>query len=171
MKKSAVVYVRVSSARQVENFSLDTQERLCRDYCAAQGWPVALVFREQGESARSADRTELQRMLTHCREHRGEVGAVMVHSLSRWSREQRDHHALRGLLTAWGITLRSATEPISDDPAGEFLEGIIASAAQFENRLRTARTREGMKAALAAGRSGHRSATRAAVAVATGSRA
>ena len=38
MGQSAVIYTRVSSDRQVENASLETQERACRAYCEKNGW-------------------------------------------------------------------------------------------------------------------------------------
>ena len=59
MRRSAVIYVRVSSPRQVENTSLATQEEACRAYCLRAGLEVLRVFREEGESARTADRTQL----------------------------------------------------------------------------------------------------------------
>src|SRR5271166_4523641 len=59
-KRYAIIYTRVSTGRQVENASLDTQEQVCKDYCARQGWAVLRVFREEGESAKTADRTQLQ---------------------------------------------------------------------------------------------------------------
>src|SRR5689334_22185284 len=145
MRRGAVVYARVSSQRQVENFSLSVQEEACRDHCRRQGWEVARVFREEGESARSVDRTQLNELLTFCREHKQEIVAVIVHSLSRWSRDTRDHYALTGLLAKWGIVLRSATEPIGDDPSGQLMEAVIAGVARFENQLRAERTQGGMK--------------------------
>ena len=33
----AIIYVRVSDARQVENTSLDGQEKVCREWCHSNG--------------------------------------------------------------------------------------------------------------------------------------
>ena len=63
----AMIYTRVSSEEQVSNLSLDVQEKTCRDYCARNGWTVEAVYREEGESAKTANRTELRRMLTDLR--------------------------------------------------------------------------------------------------------
>jgi hypothetical protein len=49
----AVIYVRVSRDRQVDNTSLDSQERACRAYCQSQGWKVVRLFREAGASAKA----------------------------------------------------------------------------------------------------------------------
>jgi predicted site-specific integrase-resolvase len=59
----AVVYIRVSTSEQVENFSLDTQERACREYCDREELDVDRVFREEGESAKTANRPKLQELL------------------------------------------------------------------------------------------------------------
>jgi site-specific DNA recombinase len=63
-----------------------------------------------------------------------------------------DHFALRSHLKSLGISLRSATEPIDDTSTGKLMEGVLASFAQFDNDVRSDRTRAGMKAALELGR-------------------
>src|SRR5258706_9988250 len=156
MQRAAIIYVRVSSQQQVGNFSLAAQEQACRDYCRREGWPVARVFREEGESAKSVDRTALTALLDFAREHQRDVAAVVVHSVSRWSRETADHFAMIRLLKQWGIKLRSVSEPIDDTASGELMEGIHAVLAKFENRQRTDRTTSGMRKALESGRGVHR---------------
>jgi DNA invertase Pin-like site-specific DNA recombinase len=42
--------------------------------------------------------------------------------------------------------LRSATEPIDDTSTGKLMEGVLAAFAQFDNDVRSDRTRAGMKA-------------------------
>lgn len=63
---NAVIYVRVSTKEQTKNYSLTSQEHACRDYCERSGFAVIKVFREQGESAKTADRTELGKLLDYC---------------------------------------------------------------------------------------------------------
>jgi len=148
----AVIYCRVSTKEQIKNMSLETQQKGCADYCRGEGYGIAKVFVEEGESAKTADRTELKKLLSYCRENKGRVHAVVVYALSRFSRERHDHVVLRALLQGFGVTLRSATEPISDTSSGKLLEGILSAIAQFDNDIRSDRTREGMKAVLEAGR-------------------
>lgn len=136
----AVIYCRVSSKDQVQNLSLPTQERACIEFCQRNGHEVVKIFVEQGESAKTADRTELTNLLTYCREHKGKIHAVVVYALSRFARESYSHHALRYMLSSWGITLRSATEPIDDSPIGKFLESALAGVAQLDNDIRSERT-------------------------------
>jgi site-specific DNA recombinase len=51
-----------------------------------------------------------------------------------------------------GFFLRSATEPIDDTSTGKLMEGVLAAFAQFDNDVRSDRTRAGMRAALDLGR-------------------
>ena len=148
----AVIYIRVSTKEQTENLSLPTQLRACEEYCHRQGYEVLERFKEEGESAKTADRPELQRLLKYCRTHKGRVHFVVVFNLTRFAREKYDHFALRSHLKSLGISLRSATEPIDDTATGKLMEGVLASFAQFDNDVRSDRTKAGMKAALEIGR-------------------
>jgi DNA invertase Pin-like site-specific DNA recombinase len=149
---SAVIYVRVSTADQVRNFSLASQEKACRDYCERNGFDVDKVFVEEGESAKTTNRPQFQKMLAYCREHKGRVKWLVVYRLDRFSRRQEDHHALRGLLAGFGVTLRSVSDPIDETSTGRLMEGILAAFAQFDNDVRAERTVAGMKAAIQAGK-------------------
>jgi site-specific DNA recombinase len=77
---------------------------------------------------------------------------VVVFNLTRFARDKYDHFALRSHLQSLGISLRSATEPIDDTSTGKLMEGVLAAFAQFDNDVRSDRTRAGMKAALELGR-------------------
>ena len=148
----AVVYCRVSTKEQVKNLSLSHQKRSCLTYCQQEGWTVARHFVEEGESAKTADRTELKRLLAYCRKHKDAVDFVLVYSLDRFARSNYDHHVVRALLAQYGISLRSVTQPIDDSPAGQLMEGMLAAIAQFDNDVRAQRTVDGMQEALSRGR-------------------
>jgi len=148
----AVIYVRVSTKEQTENLSLPTQLRACEEYCRRQGYEILERYHEEGESAKTTDRSQLQALLKYCRTHKGKVHFVVVYNLTRFAREKYDHFALHAHLKSLGISLRSATEPIDDTSTGKLMEGVLASFAQFDNDVRSDRTRAGMKAALELGR-------------------
>jgi site-specific DNA recombinase len=146
----AIIYARVSTKEQVENFSLATQEKVCREYCERAGYDVAGVFVDKGESAKTIDRPEFLRALAFCRESR--VDFFVVYALSRFSRKSHDHAIIGARLKAYGTTLRSATEPIDDTATGRLMETMLAGFAQFDNDVKSDRTVAGMKAALSKGR-------------------
>ncbi len=93
----AVIYVRVSTKEQTENLSLSTQLKACEEY-VRQGVEVLARFREEGESAKTIDRTELQKLLQFCRNNKGAVQFVVVFNLTRFARDKYDHFALRAHL-------------------------------------------------------------------------
>jgi site-specific DNA recombinase len=89
----AVIYVRVSTKEQLENLSLRTQLRACEEYCRRQGYEVLERFHEEGESAKTTDRSQLQNLLTFCRLNKGRM--VVVFHVTRFARDKYDHFALR----------------------------------------------------------------------------
>jgi site-specific DNA recombinase len=132
----AVIYVRVSTKEQTENLSLPTQLRACEEYCRRQGYEIFERFHEEGESAKTTDRSQLQNLLKYCRTRKGKVHFVVVYNLTRFPREKYDHFALRAHLKSLGISLRSAIEPIDDTSTGKLMEGVLTAFAQFDNDVR-----------------------------------
>ena len=78
-KKRAVIYCRVSSDRQVENYSLETQEKICVEYAERNEFDVIEKFIEEGESAKTADRTKLQELLKFCYNKPNNIQIVIFH--------------------------------------------------------------------------------------------
>lgn len=148
----AAIYCRVSTTDQVQNLSLSTQQAACEAYCAKNGYAVDRVFIDAGESAKTTQRPAFLDLLSHCRARKGQLHAVIVYSLTRFSRNSADHHAIAGLLRGLGVALRSVTEPIDDSPTGKLMEAILAGFSQFDNDVRAERVTAGMRAAAARGR-------------------
>lgn len=150
----AIIYCRVSSKEQTLNFSLPVQEEQCRAFCKQNGWEVARVFLERGESAKTANRTELQAALTYLREQNKKsvkIQTFVVTNVDRFARDAFDHAIIRRHLAGLGITLRAVSQPIDETPAGKFMEGIFAALSQFDNDVRGGRTKAGMQEALRRG--------------------
>ena len=151
-KQTAVVYLRVSTEEQVENYSLDTQSEICRREAERRGLEIVRVFREEGRSAKTIkDRPALIELLEYCRKHKRDVGAVIVYRLDRISRQTADYLAIRKKLTECEITLISATEPTGNTPTEKFVETLLAGYAQMDNDVRSERTRNGLRARFLAG--------------------
>jgi DNA invertase Pin-like site-specific DNA recombinase len=111
--------------------------RACEEYCRRQGYEILERFHEEGESAKTTDRSQLQALLKYCGTHKGKVHFVAVYNLTRFAREKYDHFALHAHLKSLGISLRSATEPIDDTSTGKLMEGVLAAFAQFDNDVRS----------------------------------
>src|ERR1044071_857863 len=122
----AFIYVRVSTAEQLTNLSLETQRRLCVEYCERNGITVDRIFTEEGESAKTAERTQLKSMIDAVAKSKGRISYVVVYRLDRFARKHEDHTAIRAILKKHGATLRSVSEAIDDTSSGQHIENIIA---------------------------------------------
>ena len=149
--RQAIIYVRVSSADQVEGTSLDDQEKRCLKYCEENGYTVLNVFREEGASAKTADRKILLDALEFCRKNKGMVDAFVVWKVDRFARNTEDHFGVRKILMDYGTHLLSVTEPIGDKPAEKLFEVMLAGFAEFDNAIRRQRCTNGMFARLQQG--------------------
>ncbi len=151
--KKAVIYCRVSTKEQVdEGNSLITQEKNCRDYALKNGYEVVQIYIEQGESAKTADRTELKKLMSFCALKKNQVNAVIAYKIDRISRNTDDYSQIRILLKSHGVEIKSTSEYFENTPAGRFMENIIANVAQFDNDVRAERSVGGMKQAMSEGR-------------------
>ncbi len=152
-EKRAVLYCRVSTKEQVdEGNSLSTQEKNCRDYAVRNDYDVANVFVEQGESAKTADRTELKKLLAYCADKKNNIKAVIIYKLDRLSRSTDDYSQIRILLKRYGVEIKSTSEQFENNPVGRFMENTMANIAQFDNDIRAERCAGGMKDAMRDGR-------------------
>lgn len=112
-------YLRVSSADQVDGFSLETQERIIRDHCARLGWEVERLYVEAGRSA-FTEHVEKRPQFRQLLEDAAAGGCEIVvcyqyDRFARWGSVALD--ALDRLKRA-RVRLTSVTEPF--DPATAF---------------------------------------------------
>src|SRR3989344_18588 len=150
--KKAIVYLRVSTEEQVENFSLETQERICAQEAERKGFEVIQVFKEEGRSAKNiTGRPVLLELLEFCRRNRKNVDALIVYRLDRLSRQVGDFLAIKKKLTEYQIALLSTSEPTGNTATEKFVETMLASFAQMDNDIRSERTKNGLRARFLAG--------------------
>lgn len=132
---TALVYIRVSTREQArsgggdEGYSLPAQRAACVDKAKQLGAEVSGIYTDAGESAKTARRPDLQRMLRDVREHRPTY--VIVHKIDRLARNRADDLAINKALRAAGTELVSCSEQISNTPSGKFLYNVMADMAQF----------------------------------------
>lgn len=140
-EETAVIYVRVSNPKQVSNYSIPTQVEACRNYLFFKGVREVGIFIEEGESAKSRDRHQLQNLMYFLSQNQGKVNFILVYKIDRWARSQLDYYAIKATLVKYKCRLLSVTENIDETPVGNFLEGIFANVAQFDNQMKAERTK------------------------------
>jgi site-specific DNA recombinase len=135
---AAVIYLRVSSKEQAEKggeaegYSIPAQREGCKRKAASLQAVVIEEFAERGESAKTADRPELQRLLAYIAEH--PVKYVIVHKVDRLARNRADDVAINLAIRQAGAELVSVSENIDQTPSGLLLHGIMASISEFYSR-------------------------------------
>ena len=137
--KRAVSYIRVSTREQAqrggseEGFSLPAQREANKRKAQSMGALVVKEFADRGESARSANRPELQKMLASLKEDGG-IDYVIVHKLDRLARNRADDVEINRAFEEAGVRLVSTSENIDQTPGGMLLHGIMSSIAEFYSR-------------------------------------
>jgi DNA invertase Pin-like site-specific DNA recombinase len=140
----AVIYLRVSTKEQAEEgYSIPAQAGACRRFIADRGWELADEYIDRGESARTADRPQLQAMLARLADDPA-IDCLVVHKLDRLARNLEDHAAVRAALRKAGVQLHSVTETLEDSASGKLVEGILASIAEFYSANLGQEIRKGM---------------------------
>lgn len=136
--KRAVGYLRVSTVRQAkrdlgpDGLSIPAQQDICERKARELGVTITDWYIDRGESARTANRTELQRMLA--RLHTDPVDYVIIPKVDRFARNRVDDALMALEIKKTGAKLISATENIDETPSGQLLHGIMASIAEFYSR-------------------------------------
>lgn len=150
--KHAILYLRVSTEEQVENYSMGTQEEICTREAERLGYIITEAFREEGKSAKTiTGRSELIRLLEYCRKHKNTIQAVIFYKTDRLSRQITDYLVIKEKLNRIGIKLISATEPFDDSPMGKFIGNFYAGIAQLDNEMKSERAKNGMHARFRSG--------------------
>jgi len=149
----AIIYCRVSTKEQAEKgYSLEGQEKECRQFALNQGLEVVKVFVERGESAKTQDRTQLKNLIQYCVQNKKKLSALIIWKYDRLARNLSDPTELVKNFSSLGIRLLSATENNEENAVGKLMRNIIGTFAQFENDVKSERTTNGMKQAIQQGR-------------------
>lgn len=144
--KTCFIYCRVSTEEQADKgYSLETQEKLCREFAERSGYRVLGVYRDEGKSATNLDRAALQELLSRCTKENN-VTAVIIQETDRLARNTKDHLTIKAILKKAGTKLISVAQPMLDDsPEGMMIDTILASVNQFQSDINSRKTRRGLQ--------------------------
>ena len=101
-----------------------------KEFAKKNGWKVIGHFIDEGESAKTANRPELKKLIRYCKENKN-VDIVIVHKIDRLARNLIDYATIKAILKQKGIRLVSVSETFEDNPVGHLLENIIASISEW----------------------------------------
>lgn len=144
--KKACVYTRVSTDEQVNGYSLEEQERMCKAGIESKGWQYVGTYSDPGISGRTMKRPGLQAMIKDIRDKK--IEAVFIYKLDRLSRKQRDTmEIIEDIFVKNKVDLVSLFETLdTTSPWGRAMIGILSSFNQMESENIQMRTMMGRKA-------------------------
>jgi site-specific DNA recombinase len=137
--KRAAIYLRVSTSKQADKdfdpdgYSLPAQREACLRKAQEKGLEVVDEYMDRGESAKTADRPEFQRLVERIRTKR-DVDYVIVDKVDRFARNMRDAVNIIHELKAAGCQLVSVKENIDETPAGQLQFHILMGIAEYQSR-------------------------------------
>ena len=142
---TAAIYVRVSTTRQAEaDLSLPDQVAQCRRYCEQRGWEVVEIYTEPGASALDDDRPAFQEMIYKATRPEHPFDYVVVHSLSRFSRDSFHSELYIRRLRKAGVDLVSITQDVGKDENGELVRRMLNVMDEHSSRENAKHVRRSM---------------------------
>jgi site-specific DNA recombinase len=146
MPVRAALYLRVSTGRQAENdLSIPDQRRQAKAYCTSRGWEIVGDYVEPGASATDDRRPEFQRMIDAATTKPPAFDVILVHSFSRFFRDQFQLEFYVRRLAKSGVRLVSITQELGDDPMSNMIRQIMALFDEYQSKENAKHTLRAMK--------------------------
>ena len=142
----AALYLRVSTGRQADSdLSIPDQRRLAKGYCTSRGWEIVADYVEPGVSATDDRRPEFQRMIDAATARPPAFDVILVHSFSRFFRDQFQLEFYVRRLARNGVRLASITQELGDDPMSNMIRQIMALFDEYQSKENAKHTLRAMK--------------------------
>ena len=130
----AAAYVRVSTSRQAEHeTSLVDQIAAISAYCEARRILLVDVYREPGASATDDNRPQFQSMIEAATGRERPYDLVIVHSFSRFFRDQFEFERYRRKLAKGKVELVSITQDVGEGATGDLVRSILSKFDEYQS--------------------------------------
>ena len=141
----AVIYIRFSSHKQADSYSIEYQEEECLKYIERKGYKFVKIYIDQAKTAKkTAGREALEEMLYDA--GRNKFDKIVVFSFSRSFRNTRDAlNTNHDLMEKYGIPIESVIEPIDLTTAHGKFSGInLFAMHELQSDITAAHAKAGM---------------------------
>lgn len=147
MRKKCYIYTRVSTAMQVDGYSLEAQKERLMKFAEFQEMEVVREYCDAGKSGKSiTGRPEFQRMLQDVSEERDGVAFILVFKLSRFGRNAADVLNSLQFIQDYGVNLICVEDGIdSSKDSGKLTITVLSAVAEIERENILVQTMEGRK--------------------------
>lgn len=143
--KRAVAYLRISSASQIDNTSIEMQEEKINQYCTLYDIELAKIFIDEGLSAKSTNkRIEYNNMMNYISDYENNIDMIIVYKSDRVHRSLKNLMIMIEQLQEIDVSFLSITEQFDTNTAqGLLFLQMLGSFSEFERKLIAERTHSG----------------------------
>jgi len=144
-KIKVYLYTRVSTAMQIDGYSLEAQKTKMKAFCEYNEYVIACEYEDAGKSGKSIEgRIAFNQMMDDIKSGKDAVSYVLVFKLSRFGRNAADVLATLQVMQDFGVNLICVEDGIdSSRDAGKLMISVLSAVAEIERENIRVQTMEG----------------------------
>ena len=148
MKKEKIkvyTYKRVSTAMQIDGYSLDAQRARMKAYADFNDYEIVGEYEDAGKSGKSIEgRLQFRQMMEDIKSGKDNISYVLVFKLSRFGRNAADVLSTLQVMQDFGVNLICVEDGIdSSKDAGKLMISVLSAVAEIERENIRVQTMEG----------------------------
>ena len=126
-------YTRVSTAMQIDGYSLEAQRARLKAYADFNGFEIVGEYEDAGKSGKSIEgRTEFNRMMEDIKSGKDGISYVLVFKLSRFGRNAADVLSTLQIMQDFDVNLICVEDGIdSSKDAGKLMISVLSASAKW----------------------------------------
>ena len=144
-KTKVYLYTRVSTAMQIDGYSLEAQKTKMKAFCDYNEYEIVGEYEDAGKSGKSIEgRIAFNQMMDDIKSGKDAVSYVLVFKLSRFGRNAADVLATLQVMQDFGVNLICVEDGIdSSKDAGKLMISVLSAVAEIERENIRVQTMEG----------------------------
>lgn len=144
-KIKVYTYTRVSTAMQIDGYSLDAQKARMKAYADFNDYQIVGEYEDAGKSGKSIEgRASFCRMMDDIKAGKDGISYVLVFKLSRFGRNAADVLSTLQIMQDFGVNLICVEDGIdSSKDAGKLMISVLSAVAEIERENIRIQTMEG----------------------------
>ena len=144
-KTKVYTYTRVSTAMQIDGYSLDAQKARMKAYADFSDYQIVGEYEDAGKSGKSIEgRASFCKMMDDIKSGKDGVAYVLVFKLSRFGRNATDVLSTLQVMQDFGVNLICVEDGIdSSKDAGKLMISVLSAVAEIERENIRVQTMEG----------------------------
>ena len=144
-KKKVYMYTRVSTAIQVDGYSLEAQKNRMRMFAEFNNYEIVGEYEDAGKSGKSVEgRPAFTQMIKDITEGKDKVSFVLVFKLSRFGRNAADVLSTLQIMQDFNVNLICVEDGIdSSKDSGKLMISVLSAVAEIERDNIRVQTMEG----------------------------